>query len=75
MKKVNTTNITTDIFVGDKNVGNYTLTIFNNGTMNGNFMVTDASAFHDSPDPAQDLINLVNDSISQSKALTTIKSN
>ena len=69
MKKVNTTNITTDIFVDDKNLGNYTLTILNNGTMNANFMVTDASTFHSSPEPAQDLVNLVNDSISKSKTL------
>ena len=71
MEKVNTTNTTTDIFVGDKNVGNFTLTTFNNGTMNANFMINDASTFHDSPEAAQDLVNLVNDSISQSKALTT----
>ena len=75
MKKVNTTNITTDIFVGDKNVGNYTLTIFNNGTMNANFMINDPATFHSTPEAAQDLVNLVNDSISQSKALTTIKVN
>ena len=75
MEKVNTTNTTTDIFVGDKNVGNFTLTTFNNGTMNANFMINDASTFHGSPEAAQDLVNLVNDSISQSKALTTIKAN
>lgn len=69
MKKVNTTNTTTDIFVDDKNVGNYTLTIFNNGTMNANFMINDVSTFHSSPEPAQDLVNLVNDSISKSKTL------
>ena len=75
MEKVNTTNTTTDIFVGDKNVGNFTLTTFNNGTMNANFMINDASTFHSSAEAAQDLVNLVNDSISQSKALTTIKVN
>ena len=75
MEKVNTTNTTTDIFVGDNNVGNFTLTTFNNGTMNANFMINDASTFHSSAEAAQDLVNLVNNSISQSKALTTIKSN
>lgn len=75
MEKVNTTNTTTDIFVDGKNVGNFTLTTFNNGTMNANFMINDASTFHGSPEAAQDLVNLVNDSISQSKALTTIKVN
>lgn len=71
MEKVNTTNTTTDIIVSDKNVGNFTLTTFNNGTMNANFMINDASTFHSSAEAAQDLVNLVNDSISQSKALTT----
>ena len=75
MEKVNTTNTITDIFVDDKNVGNFTLTTFNNGTMNANFMINDAATFHGSPEAAQDLVNLVNDSISQSKALTTIKAN
>lgn len=74
MEKVNTTNTTTDIFVGDKNVGNFTLTTFNNGTMNVSFMINDAPTFHGSPEASQDLVNLVNDSISQSKALT-IKAN
>ena len=69
MKKVNTTNITTDIFVGDKNVGNFTLTTFNNGTMNANFIINDASTFHSSEEAAQDLVNLVNGSISKSKTL------
>ena len=69
MEKVNTTNTTTDIFVDGKNVGNFTLTTFNNATMNANFMINDASTFHGSPEAAQDLVNLVNDSFSQSKAL------
>ncbi|MDT2886357.1 hypothetical protein [Lactococcus lactis] len=69
MKKVNTTNTTTDIFVGDKNVGNFTLTTFNNGVMNANFIINDASTFHSTPEAGQDLVNLVNDSISKSKAL------
>ena len=71
MKKVNQTNTTTDIFVSDKNVGNFTLTTFDNGTMNANFMINDAATFHGTPEAAQDLVNLVNDSISQSKSLTT----
>ena len=45
MEKVNTTNTTTDIFVDDKNVGNFTLTTFDNGTMNANFMINDPTAF------------------------------
>ena len=69
MEKVNQTNTTTDIIVSDKNVGNFTLTTFNNGTMNANFMINDASTFHSSAEATQDLVNLVNDSISQSKAL------
>ncbi|WP_251921110.1 hypothetical protein [Lactococcus lactis] len=69
MEKVNTTNTTTDIFVDNKNVGNFTLTTFDNGTMNANFMINDASTFHGTPEAARDLVNLVNDSISQSKAL------
>ena len=69
MKKVNTTNTTTDIFVGGKNVGNFTLTTFNNGIMNANFIINDASTFHSSAEAAQDLVNLVNDSISKSKTL------
>lgn len=75
MKKVNTTNTTIDLIVGDKNVGNFTLTTFNNGSMNANFMINDPVTFHSSPEASQDLVNLVNDSISQSKALTTIKAN
>lgn len=71
MEKVNTTNTTTDIIVSDKNVGNFTLTTFNNGTMNASFMINDPTTFHSSAEAAQDLVNLVNDSISQSKALTT----
>ena len=71
MEKVNTTNTTTDIFVGDKNVGNFTLTTFNNGAMNANFMINDAPTFHSTPEAGQDLVNLVNNSISQSKALLT----
>lgn len=73
MEKVNTASITTDIFVDDKNVGNFTLTTFNDGTMNANFMINDASIFHSSAEAAQDLVNLVNDSISKSKTLTAIK--
>ena len=69
MKKVNTMNTTTDIFVGGKNVGNFTLTTFNNGIMNANFIINDASTFHSSEEAAQDLVNLVNDSISKSKTL------
>lgn len=69
MEKVNTTNTTTDIFVDGKNVGNFTLTTFNNGTMNANFMINDPTTFHGSPEAAQDLVNLVNQSISQSKSL------
>lgn len=69
MKKVNTMNTTTDIFVGGKNVGNFTLTTFNNGIMNANFIINDASTFHSSAEAAQDLVNLVNDSISKSKTL------
>ena len=75
MEKVNITNTTTDIFVGDNNVGNFTLTTFNNGTMNANFMINDPTTFHSTPEASQDLVNLVNDSISQSKALTTTKVN
>ena len=75
MKKVNTTNTTIDLIVGDKNVGNFTLTTFNNGSTNANFMINDPVTFHSSPEASQDLGNLVNDSISQSKALTTIKAN
>lgn len=71
MKKVNQTNVTTDISVDDKKVGNFTLTTFDNGTMNANFMINDAATFHGTSEAAQDLVNLVNDSISQSKALTT----
>lgn len=73
MEKVNTASITTDIFVGDKNVGNFTLTTFNDGTMNANFMINESSTFHSSAEAAQNLVNLVNNSISQSKALTAIK--
>ena len=69
MEKVNTTNTTTDIFVGDKNVGNFTLTTFNNGIMNANFIVNDATVFHSSPEAAQDLANLVSSAVNQSKAL------
>lgn len=69
MEKVNTTNTTTDIFVGDKNVGNFTLTTFNNGIMNANFIVNDATAFHSSPEAAQNLANLVSSAVNQSKAL------
>ncbi|QGJ84774.1 hypothetical protein [Lactococcus phage P1046] len=69
MEKVNTTNTTTDIFVGDKNVGNFTLTTFDNGTMNANFMINDASTFHSTPEAAQDIANLVNSAVNQSKSL------
>ena len=69
MKKVNQTNTTTDISVDDKKVGDFTLTTFDNGTMNANFMINDASTFHSTPEASQDLVNLVNDSISKSKAL------
>ena len=69
MEKVNITNTTTDIFVGNNNVGNFTLTTFNNGTMNASFMINDPTTFHSTTEAAQDLVNLVNDSISQSKAL------
>ena len=69
MKKVNTTNTTTDIFVGGKNVGNFTLTTFNNGIMNANFIINDASTFHSSEEAAQDLVNLVSSAVNQSKAL------
>ncbi|MGF2155097.1 hypothetical protein [Lactococcus lactis] len=69
MEKVNTTNTTTDIFVGDKNVGNFTLTTFNNGTMNANFMINDPVTFHSSPEASQDLANLVSSAVNQSKAL------
>ena len=75
MKKVNQTNTTTDISVDDKKVGDFTLTTFNNGTMNANFMINDPATFHSTPEASQDLVNLVNDSISQSKALTTTKVN
>ena len=69
MEKVNTTNTTTDIFVGDKNVGNFTLTTFNNGSMNANFMINDVATFHSTPEAAQDLANLVSSAVNQSKAL------
>ena len=69
MEKVNTTNTTTDIFVGDKNVGNFTLTTFNNGIMNANFIVNDAATFHGTSEAAQDLANLVSSAVNQSKAL------
>ena len=69
MEKVNTTNTTTDIFVGEKNVGNFTLTTFDNGTMNANFMINDAAIFHGTPEAAQDLANLVSSAVNQSKAL------
>ena len=69
MEKVNTTNTTTDIFVSDKNVGNFTLTTFDNGTMNANFMINDAAIFHGTPEAAQDLANLVSSAVNQSKAL------
>ncbi|ABV91229.1 hypothetical protein LaP1706_gp22 [Lactococcus phage 1706] len=69
MEKINTTNTTTDIFVGDKNVGNFTLTTFDNGTMNANFMINDASTFHSTPEAAQDIANLVNSAVNQSKSL------
>ncbi|MFM2692549.1 hypothetical protein [Lactococcus lactis] len=69
MEKVNTTNTTTDIFVGDKNVGNFTLTTFNNGAMNANFMINDASTFHSTPEAARDIANLVNSAVNQSKSL------
>lgn len=69
MEKVNTTNTTTDIFVGDKNAGNFTLTTFNNGAMNANFMINDPTAFHGIPEAAQDLANLVSSAVNQSKAL------
>ena len=49
MEKVNTTNTTTDIFVDDKNVGNFTLTTFDNGTMNANFMINDPTTLHGTP--------------------------
>ncbi|MDG4955907.1 hypothetical protein OGZ32_11245 [Lactococcus lactis] len=75
MKKVNQTNITTDISVDDKKVGDFTLTTFDNGTMTASFKIDDPTTFHSTPEAAQDLVNLVNDSISQSKALTTIKAN
>ena len=69
MEKVNTTNTTTDIFVGEKNVGNFTLTTFNNGTMNANFMINDPTAFHATQVAAQDIANLVSSAVNQSKAL------
>lgn len=69
MEKVNTTNTTTDIFVGDKNVGNFTLTTFDNGTMNANFMINDPTVFHATPEAAKDLSNLVKSAVNQSKAL------
>ncbi|KST98555.1 hypothetical protein [Lactococcus lactis] len=75
MKKVNQTNITTDISVDDKKVGDFTLTTFDNGTMTASFKIDDPTTFHSTPEASQDLANLVNDSISQSKALTTIKAN
>lgn len=75
MKKVNQTNVTTDISVDDKKVGNFTLTTFDNGTMTASFKIDDPTTFHSTPEASQDLANLVNDSISQSKALTTIKAN
>lgn len=75
MEKVNTTNTTTDISVDDKKVGDFTLTTFDNGTMTASFKIDDPTTFHSTPEASQDLANLVNDSISQSKALTTIKAN
>ncbi|MDV2632785.1 hypothetical protein RZO31_07825 [Lactococcus lactis] len=75
MKKVNQTNVTTDISVDDKKVGDFTLTTFDNGTMTASFKIDDPTTFHSTPEASQDLANLVNDSISQSKALTTIKAN
>ncbi len=69
MKEVNTTNTTTDIIVSDKNVGNFTLTTFNNGTMNANFMINDPATFHSTSEAAQDLVNLVSSAVNQSKAL------
>lgn len=75
MKKVNQTNTTTDIYVDDKKVGDFTLTTFDNGTMTASFKIDDPTTFHSTPEASQDLANLVNDSISQSKALTTIKAN
>ncbi len=69
MKKVNQTNITTDISVDDKKVGDFTLTTFDNGTMNANFMINDPTTFHSSLEAAQDLANLVSSAVNQSKAL------
>ena len=69
MEKVNTTNTTTDIFVDDKNVGNFTLTTFDNGTMNANFMINGPTTFHGTPEAAQDIANLVSSAVNQSKAL------
>ena len=72
MKKVNQTNITTDISVDDKKVGDFTLTTFDNGTMTASFKIDDPTTFHSTPEASQDLANLVNDSISQSKALLAV---
>lgn len=69
MEKVNQTNTTTDIYVDDKKVGNFTLTTFDNGTMNANFMINDAATFHGTSEAAQDLANLVSSAVNQSKAL------
>lgn len=69
MEKVNQTNTTTDIYVDDKKVGNFTLTTFDNGTMNANFMINDAATFHSTPEASQDLANLVSSAVNQSKAL------
>ncbi|MEG1486635.1 hypothetical protein [Lactococcus sp.] len=69
MEKVNQTNTTTDIYVSDKKVGDFTLTTFDNGSMNANFMINDAAIFHGTPEAAQDLANLVSSAVNQSKAL------
>ena len=69
MKKVNTTNTTTDIFVDNKKVGDFTLTTFTNGTMTVSFKIDDPTIFHSSSEASQDLANLVSSAVNQSKAL------
>lgn len=69
MKKVNQTNIITDISVDDKKVGDFTLTTFDNGTMTASFKIDDPTTFHSTPEASQDLANLVSSAVNQSKAL------
>lgn len=69
MEKVNQTNTTTDIYIDDKKVGDFTLTTFDNGTMNGSFRIEEVETFHSSSEASQDLTNLISSAVNQSKAL------